>query len=369
MPPSPDSAEQTTAATPDAAGAVAPAVLAWYDRHRRDLPWRSPPGCRSDPYHVWLSEVMLQQTTVATVAGYFRRFLDRWPTVADLAVADRDDVLREWAGLGYYARARNLHACAVTVVDRHKGRFPETDETLRTLPGIGDYTAAAIAAIAFDEPVAVMDGNIERVTARLFAVTDPLPGAKPMLKRLVGGFTPSRRPGDFAQAMMDIGATICTPRRPKCSLCPLSDRCVGRARGIAEDLPAKAPKAEKPTRRAVAFWITDPDGAVLIRQRPDKGLLGGMMEIPSSDWHPQAMPAVDQVRGQAPVAVRLRPLTGLVRHTFTHFHLELTVAVGRASGQAPVAAGRWVAIDRLGDEALPTVMRKIVRHALAQADR
>ena len=364
MRPSLDPADKNIAVTSDPCGAVAPAVLAWYDRHRRDLPWRSPPGRQADPYHVWLSEVMLQQTTVATVAGYFRRFLDRWPTVADLAAADRDDVLREWAGLGYYARARNLHACAVTVVDRHGGRFPETAEILRTLPGIGDYTAAAIAAIAFGEPVGVMDGNIERVTARLFAVTDPLPGAKPMLKRLVGSFTPSRRPGDFAQAMMDIGATICTPRRPRCILCPLSDGCVGRARGIAEDLPAKAPKAEKPTRRAVAFWITDPAGRVLIRQRPDKGLLGGMMEIPSSDWRPQAMPAVDRVCSQAPVAARFRALTGLVRHTFTHFHLELTVAVGRASAPTPVADGRWIAVDRLGDEALPTLMRKVVRHAL-----
>ena len=364
MRPSLDPADKSIAVTSDPCGAVAPAVLAWYDRHRRDLPWRSPPGRQADPYHVWLSEVMLQQTTVATVAGYFRRFLDRWPTVADLAAADRDDVLREWAGLGYYARARNLHACAVTVVDRHGGRFPETAEILRTLPGIGDYTAAAIAAIAFGEPVGVMDGNIERVTARLFAVTDPLPGAKPTLNRLVGSFTPSRRPGDFAQAMMDIGATICTPRRPRCILCPLSDGCVGRARGIAEDLPAKAPKAEKPTRRAVAFWITDPAGRVLIRQRPDKGLLGGMMEIPSSDWRPQAMPAVDRVCSQAPVAARFRALTGLVRHTFTHFHLELTVAVGRASAPTPVADGRWIAVDRLGDEALPTLMRKVVRHAL-----
>ena len=350
---------------PPQATEIAPSALDWYDRHRRDLPWRSPPGCRPDPYHVWLSEVMLQQTTVATVAGYFHRFVARWPTVVDLAAAEREEVLKEWAGLGYYARARNLHACAVAVVERHGGRFPATADALRSLPGIGDYTSAAIAAIAFGQPAAVMDGNIERVISRLFAVTEALPGSKPLLKGLVADVTPQRRPGDFAQAMMDIGAGICTPRRPKCMVCPLSSWCDGRAQGIAESLPQKTPKTAKPTRRAVAFWVTDRFGAVLIRQRPDKGLLGGMMEVPSSEWRPQTMPTLQAVIEAAPVNAAYRLLPGIVRHTFTHFHLEIAVAVARAEQRDVAPGGRWVSVERLGDQALPTVMRKIAQHAYA----
>ena len=348
------------------AAALADGLLGWYDRHRRSLPWRAAPGRRPDPYHVWLSEIMLQQTTVAAVAGYFRRFLERWPTVQALAAAPLDDVLREWAGLGYYARARNLHRCAGIVADRFGGHFPEDEEELRRLPGIGVYTAAAIAAIAFDRPAAVMDGNVERVVARLFAVADPLPGAKPALRALTGTLTPDRRPGDFAQAMMDLGATLCTPRRPKCILCPWTRDCAARRLGLAEGLPVKSPKRRKPVRRGVAFWAVAPSGDILLRRRPDRGLLGGMIEVPSSDWREAPVPELGAVDGEAPVAARWRLLPGLVRHTFTHFHLELTVAAARVT-RPDAAAGLWVPVDRLGDQALPTVMKKVVNHAMAHA--
>lgn len=310
---------------------------------------------------------MLQQTTVATVINYFYTFLDQWPTVGALAAADREDVLRAWAGLGYYARARNLHACALSVVTDHHGLFPDNEQELRLLPGIGDYTAAAITAIAFDRKAVVMDGNIERVVARLFGVSEPLPGAKRELKRLTGSITTAHRPGDFAQAMMDLGATICTPRQPKCRSCPLASGCAAKRLGIAETLPVKIKKADKPTRRGIAFWLTRPDGAVLLRQRPDKGLLGGMQEVPSSPWNPAPMPDLSDVLIASPLPAQLRPLTGLVRHTFTHFHLELAVAAGRVPDQAVASTCRWVSIERLGDEALPTVMRKVAQHALRNA--
>jgi A/G-specific adenine glycosylase len=339
-------------------------LLDWYDRHRRVLPWRAPAGQRPDPYHVWLSEIMLQQTTVPVVGDYFRTFLARWPTVHDLAAATLDDVLREWAGLGYYARARNLHRCAQVVSDRHQGRFPEDEQELRQLPGVGDYTAAAIAAIAFDRPAAVMDGNVERVVSRLGAVTEPLPAAKPALKALTAALTPTVRPGDHAQAMMDLGATVCTPRRPKCILCPWQASCAARRAGIAEQLPAKRPKAAKPLRRAVAFWLVNGTGAVLLRRRPETGLLGGMMEIPSTSWEAGPMPDTEAAAAAAaPTRTGWRLLPGIVRHGFTHFDLEVSVLAGRV-GYAPPLNGRWVAIEALGDEALPTVMRKIVRHAL-----
>jgi len=343
--------------------AVAPVLLDWYDRHRRRLPWRAPPGETSDPYRVWLSEIMLQQTTVAAVGAYFERFTARWPGVADLAAADLDEVLSEWAGLGYYARARNLHACARAVAQDHGGRFPQTEEGLRDLPGVGAYTAAAIAAIAFDRRAVVMDGNIERVTARLFALETPLPAAKPILYALTDRITPTRRPGDFAQALMDLGATICTPRKPRCMLCPLQPVCAGQA--AAERLPAKAPKKAKPTRRAVVFWIERADGAVLLRRRPERGLLGGMLEAPSTDWTEAPPPAIEAARPAAPVALS-DPLerAGLVRHTFTHFHLELDVVRARAADEAVPADCRWVALDELGGVALPTVMRKVAERAL-----
>jgi len=336
-------------------------LLDWYDRHARTLPWRAPPGMRADPYRVWLSEIMLQQTTVVTVAPYFDDFVARWPRVADLAAADLDDVLRAWAGLGYYARARNLHKCAQVVADDHGGQFPESEAALRELPGIGPYTAAAIAAIAFDRPATPVDGNVERVMARLYAVTPPLPGSKAVLKELAAAHTPAQRPGDAAQAMMDLGATVCTPRNPRCAVCPWADACAARAQGIAQDLPARTPKPERPTRRGVAFWAVRSDGAVLLLKRPTRGLLGGMMEVPSSDW-------LDELPGdaeaQAPFAADWRLLPGVVRHTFTHFHLELVVMAAAAPEDVD-ATGRWVVPDALSDEALPSVMRKVVRHALA----
>jgi A/G-specific adenine glycosylase len=285
--------------------------------------------------------------------------------VTALAAAPLDDVLAAWAGLGYYARARNLHKCAQTVVERLGGRFPEDEESLRHLPGIGDYTAAAIAAIAFDRRAVVMDGNIERVMARLFAVTEPLPAAKPRLKELAALVAPDRRPGDYAQAAMDLGATICTPRNPACVLCPWQRDCAGRRLGIAADLPAKLPKAERPIRHGIAFWAVRKDGAVLLRRRPDDGLLGGMMEIPSTDWRGSPWELPDALAA-APAAADWRLLPGLVAHSFTHFHLRLAVAVGRP-GTPDRARGLWCALDGLGDKALPTVMRKVIRHALAKA--
>jgi A/G-specific adenine glycosylase len=340
-------------------------LLAWYDRHRRVLPWRAQPGERPDPYRVWLSEIMLQQTTVATVGPYYERFLARWPTVDALAAAPLDDVLHAWQGLGYYARARNLHACARAIVAEHGGRFPATEEALRALPGIGGYTAAAIAAIAFDQVATPVDGNIERVVARLFCVTAPLPEAKPELRRLAATLTPSQRAGDFAQAAMDLGATICTPLKPKCVLCPWRDDCAARQEGIAETLPARRAKAAKPQRRGVAFWAVRPDGAVLLRRRPDSGLLGGMMEVPSTAWRSEEWSLAEAKRA-APVAARWRLLPGTVRHSFTHFDLELQILVGAVAAEENGGGdGVWVVPEALGEHALPTVMKKVIAFALS----
>ncbi len=344
-------------------------LLSWYDRHRRVLPWRSPPGERADPYHVWLSEIMLQQTTVVTVGPYFRAFLEKWPTVADLAAAELDDVLTAWAGLGYYARARNLHKCARVVAHDLGGTFPDTEDGLLTLPGIGAYTAAAVAAIAFDRPASAMDGNVERVTARLHAVTDPLPASKPVLRDLAAELVPGNRPGDYAQAIMDLGATVCTPRKPKCLTCPWSEPCRARSLGIAEDLPAKSPKKAKPTRRGVAFWCVDPAGAILVRRRPERGLLGGMMEIPSTDWLEDGRtPSNSDIARHLPANGAWRILDGTVRHTFTHFHLELVVHAARLDKLAAKSVeGIWHPLDKLDEIALPTVMAKVVKHALRHA--
>ena len=341
-------------------------LLAWYDRHRRTLPWRASPGARTEPYLVWLSEIMLQQTTVATVGDYFRKFVARWPTVQALAAAPIDDVLSAWAGLGYYARARNLHACARTVAELHDGRFPDTEDALRALPGIGPYTAAAIRAIAFDQPASAVDGNVERVIARLFAIRTPLPDAKPEIRTRAAALVPPQRAGDYAQAMMDLGATVCTPRSPRCVICPLMKTCKARKEGIAEELPARAPKAEKPTRRGLAFVLANRDGAILLRKRPAKGLLGGMDEVPSSPWREGKLVIADALN-EAPVPARWKVLEGGVRHTFTHFHLELAVARATAttSRLAKLAPGSaWVEIDKLDERALPTVMRKVIAHAV-----
>lgn len=348
------------------AQAVTERLLDWYGRNARVLPWRPRDGSLPDPYHVWLSEVMLQQTTVQAVQPYFAEFLRRWPTVDDLAAAELDDVLHAWQGLGYYARARNLHKCARVVSQDYGGTFPATESELRKLPGIGPYTAAAIAAIAFDEPAAVLDGNIERVAARLLDVRVPPGEVKEQLRAAVGAMTPEQRPGHFAQALMDLGATVCTPRDPGCLLCPVQPYCRGYEAGTASELPAKAPKPAKPTRRGIAFWGTRADGAVLIRRRPEHGLLGGMMEIPSTDWVEGPAWSLEDALPYAPFQADWRLVSGVVRHTFTHFHLELQLAVGRAKlGQKP--QGVWCPVERLADYALPTAMKKVVRFAMKKA--
>ncbi|CAA7618496.1 A/G-specific adenine glycosylase [Candidatus Terasakiella magnetica] len=349
---------------------LADLLLVWYDRDHRHLPWRAEPGETADPYRVWLSEVMLQQTTVAAVIPYFEAFMRRWPDVDALAAAPVDEVTAAWAGLGYYARARNLHACAKTVSEWRHGHFPDEEKALRGLPGIGDYTAAAIAAIAFGHRAVVVDGNVERVMARLFAVTEPLPKAKPQLKQLADSLTPTERCGDYAQALMDLGATLCSPKSPACGICPWMNACQGRAQGIAAQLPAKVEKAERPTRRGIAFWIMAKDDSVLLRRRPPEGLLGGMMEVPSTPWRPDPWD-MDEAATTAPLPPKAlaegwRVLPGLVRHTFTHFHLELVVACGRTQGN-PAVRGHWCPLDSLREQALPTIMRKVVSHALAKA--
>ncbi|MCW5692408.1 MAG: A/G-specific adenine glycosylase [Pseudolabrys sp.] len=341
------------------------ALLAWYDRHRRVLPWRARKGERTPPYAVWLSEIMLQQTTVKTVGPYYAKFLAKWPTVEALAQSPLDDVLRAWAGLGYYARARNLHACAIAVVERHGGVFPDDMEALRALPGIGDYTAAAVGSIAFDLPAVPVDGNVERVVTRLFAVEEALPAAKPEIKRLATSLMPESRTGDFAQALMDLGATICTPKKPACALCPWNDKCVARARGDQETYPRKAPKREGRLRRGAAFVVLRADNRVLLRQRPEKGLLGAMTEVPGSDWSHDF--DVGSALDAAPkfAKAKWRKLPGEVTHVFTHFPLALTVFVAQVPKTAKAPNGaRWAEVAHLRDEALPNVMRKVLAAAL-----
>ncbi len=341
--------------------ASAPALLAWYDRHRRRLPWRAESGETSDPYHVWLSEIMLQQTTVKAVGPYYLRFLQRWPTVADLAAERLEEVLKLWAGLGYYARARNLHACARAILDRHGGAFPQTEAELLALPGIGAYTAAAIAAIAFDRKASPVDGNIERVVTRLHAVEEPLPGSKPQIRALAAALTPDTRPGDFAQAMMDLGATICTPKKPACALCPWTEPCVARRRGDQESFPRKTPKTEGRLRRGAAFVATRSDGALLVRTRPDKGLLAKMTEVPTTDW----THAFDEdAQEHAPLKAKWQRVPGLVTHTFTHFPLELAVFRARVPNNTRTPHGmRWIAAHEIEGEAFPNVFRKVIAHA------
>ena len=339
-------------------------LLAWYDRHRRVLPWRARRGERPEPYRVWLSEIMLQQTTVKAVAPYYARFLARWPDVQSLAAAPLAEVLKVWAGLGYYARARNLHACAKQIVERHGGGFPRDEQALRALPGVGSYTAAAIFAIAFDRRATPVDGNVERVVARLFAVEEALPAAKPIIRSLAETLTPERRCGDFAQALMDLGATICTPAKPACALCPWTEPCAARRRGDPESFPRKAVKATGRLRRGAAFVVTRADGMLLVRTRPTSGLLGGMTEVPTTDWSHDfeddaALPAAPFPRR------RWRRLAGHVTHTFTHFPLELVVYAAQVPDRTAAPEGmRWVPLAGLAGEALPNLMRKVVAHAI-----
>lgn len=384
-------------------------LLDWYDIHRRTLPWRAPRGKKIDPYRVWLSEIMLQQTTVQAVGPYFKKFIARWPDVKALAAAELDDVLAAWAGLGYYARARNLHRAAKVVAEELSGKFPRTAAELQRLPGIGHYTAGAIAAIAFDEREAAVDANAERVIARLFAVQEPLPASKLKLRALTQSLVPGKRAGDFAQALMDLGATICTPKRPACKSCPWTKECLANKRGIQETLPIKGAKAARPLKRGAAFVARDANGAVLLMKRPEKGLLGGMLQPPLGPWT-ESFPTRKEALLQAPFSADWKKLSGVIRHGFTHFELEIEVYVAgiasrpkqikychsrRASrakrdareGNRGIDTARsstpgspslgplartspgmtelfWVEANKLSNAALPTVMRKIITHAV-----
>ena len=347
------------------------ALLEWYDRERRELPWRVAPGRSADPYRVWLSEVMLQQTTVKAVIPYYERFVARWPSIQALAGASLDDILATWAGLGYYSRARSLYVCARLIAAEHGGRFPTTEPALRELPGVGPYTAAAIAAIAFGASTTPVDGNVERVIARLFAVTAPLPAAKPQLKRLAQSLTPAERAGDSAQAFMDLGATICTPKRPCCLMCPLERDCAARAQGIEAQLPMRAAKPERPVRVGVAFVVLREDGKVLLRRRPDAGLLGGMLEVPSTEWGDVLPPIAEALRA-APVRADWWAVPGVVVHVFTHFRLEVIVYRAIVPAEASLTFWAdpqrcaWAARRDLHAKALPSVMRKIIAHGLQE---
>ncbi len=338
-------------------------LLGWYDAHARDMPWRVGPhdrqaGVQPDPYAVWLSEVMLQQTTVAAVRDYHRKFTALWPTVRDLAAAKDADVMAAWAGLGYYARARNLLKCSRAVVADHGGVFPRGLDALLTLPGIGPYTAAAISAIAFDQPAVVVDGNVERVMARLHDIHTPLPAAKPDLTALAATLTPRTRAGDYAQAVMDLGATVCTPRKPACGICPWGASCLARTRGSAAELPKKTPKKPKPIRLGIVYVVRRGDGAWLLETRPDKGLLGGMLGWPGSDWgdDPQPDPPLDAAWVE---------LDGEARHTFTHFHLRLKILTATVPDHTQPARGQFVAHEQFSPASLPTVMRKVYDLAIA----
>ncbi len=352
-------------------------LLGWYDQHARELPWRIAPGAaapiRPDPYHIWLSEIMLQQTVVKAVIPYFETFLQQWPSVFEMAACEQEEVLKRWAGLGYYARARNLHACAREIVSKHDGRFPSGEKALLALPGIGPYTASAIRAIAFDQNATVVDGNVERVVARLFALKKPLRDIKAVLKQKAGQLTPDKRPGDYAQAMMDLGATICTPASPKCSSCPLTSHCVAHRQDCAASLPVRAPKKPKPVRYGMAFLVLRSDGAVLLRQRSEKGLLAKMLEVPATSWCVKPSPnhqASVSDEEAAPVRADWHGVRGVVLHTFTHFHLQLEVKLARVGMDCAPLAGadpercRWVLQADLAEQALPGIMRKIIAHGI-----
>ncbi|MDO6728120.1 A/G-specific adenine glycosylase [Cognatishimia sp. 1_MG-2023] len=333
-------------------------LLEWYDVHARKMPWRIGPADRAagvmpDPYRIWMSEIMLQQTTVAAVKDYFLRFTKRWPTVSDLAAAEDADVMGAWAGLGYYARARNLLKCARYVVDECDGEFPGTYDELLKLPGVGPYTAGAVSAIAYDQASVVVDGNVERVMSRLFDIHTPLPTAKPELTERAAALTPSERPGDYAQAVMDLGATICTPKNPACGICPWRAPCKARLAGTAAELPKKTPKKPKPIRYGTAYIARRVDGAFLLETRPDKGLLGGMLGWPGSEWVEDDPPHHDM-----PIKAEWKTLNTEARHTFTHFHLRLKVMTALVPMDRAPKVGEFKEVDDFRPSDLPTVMRK-----------
>lgn len=344
---------------------VADALLAHYHRHARVLPWRVPPGSaeRPDPYRVWLSEVMLQQTTVAAVIPYFEKFTTRWPTVTALAQAEDAEVMAVWAGLGYYARARNLLACARVVAQLHGGRFPDSEEGLRALPGVGAYTAAAIAAIAFGRRAVVVDANVERVVSRLFAIETPLPASRAEIRAATDAITPELRAGDFAQAMMDLGSSLCLPRNPQCLLCPLREHCAAYKEGRAEAYPVKAPKQEKPHRMGHVWWLERADGHVWIERRADRRMLGGMAGLPTSDWDKRTPTAL-----QPPLAGQWTALNQPVVHVFTHFRLTLTVERLIVAAGQPEGEGKWWPLARIGEAGLPTLFAKVARAVMEGGD-
>ncbi len=345
---------------------IARPLLGWYDKNRRSLPWRAKPGHTTPPYQVWLSEIMLQQTTVAAVIPYFQKFVTRWPTIEALAAAELNDVLAAWAGLGYYSRARNLHKCARYMVSEKDGIFPRHLAELRSLPGIGPYTAAAIAAIAYNEPANVVDGNVERVMARLFAVRTPLPKAKPELTALAGRLVPKKRCGDYAQALMDLGATVCTPHSPVCEACPLARYCAARKAGLERTLPARIKTKARPVKQALVFVLEDDKGRLWLRRRPESGLLGGMLEFPSTSWNIAApRPLSEELRllgvknlpGAAHWTLHKLP----IKHVFTHFELNLTIVRAKTKPGAKLPPGLWLKPSEAAKDALPSVMIKILR--------
>ncbi|WP_412058167.1 A/G-specific adenine glycosylase [Bartonella sp. DGB2] len=352
---------------------ISTSLLEWYDEHHRDLPWRLSPkaqasGQKPDPYRVWLSEIMLQQTVVTTVQPYFKKFLTFWPNIETLAHATQEEILAAWAGLGYYARGRNLKTCAQQILNLYGGQFPQDVDTLKTLPGIGDYTAAAIAAIAFDKPVAVVDANVERVISRLFAITTPLPKAKAEIRFYCQSITPQKRPGDFSQAMMDLGAKICTPKKPRCSLCPLQKFCrVGPQsahQAQPENFPARAPKKPRPTYQGAAFILLNEKSNIYLEKRHEKGLLGGMTQIPNH-FGPTYLANHQSDMVHAPLIAQWR-FVGTVQHVFTHFSLHLNVYKTEIM-QTQIGNGWWCAQNALAQEALPSLMKKAIKVGLPEA--
>lgn len=342
-------------------------LLRWYDQHRRVLPWRALPGEAADPYRVWLSEIMLQQTTVTVVQGYYTKFLRLWPDLPALAAADVEQVFTAWAGLGYYRRARLLHNCAVQVMEQHGGRFPADEVDLRQLPGIGAYTAAAIAAIAFGHSANVVDGNVERIMARLYTVVQPLPQSKQQVRALAAALVPPRRGGDYAQALMDLGATVCTPRQPRCPECPWQQACQALAQGTTMHYPIKAKKVVKPARRAIVFWLTNAKGQVWVRRRPETGLLPGMMEFPSTPWVAEEVNVAAASFNGLKKQPRWQLLPGEIRHNFTHFTLYIKIVTARAVKIHD--SGMWVDKDQLPGLALPSIMRKIAAYVHERGER